>query len=169
MRIINNLAFFLLLITVSACSVIDLPIKAYDSAKEFVFPSGEKLRWEKVSIGVGKKANKNFPVAVDIVMIFKEELVDRISELPAKSWFNSKKNIFNTFPTALAIKSWELAPGDTLQIPSSFFGQRRVFAVLAYADYFTDGDHKIRIDHLKGGVVLEFGIDGFSAFSIEKK
>ncbi|OUW01356.1 MAG: hypothetical protein CBD16_05675 [Betaproteobacteria bacterium TMED156] len=168
MKIINISSLFLVLAILNACSVIELPAKAYDTAKEFVFPSGEKLRWKKVSIGVGQKANKNFPVAVDIIMIFKEELVNRITELPANDWFNSKKYIVNTFPTGLAIKSWELAPGDTLQIPSSFFGEKRVFAVFAYADYFSEGEHKIRIDHLKGGVVLEFGIDGFFAYSIGK-
>ena len=57
-------------IFLSSCSILDVPVKAYDVAKEFVFPSGEKLRWDKVSIGVSQQANKNSPVAVDIVMIF---------------------------------------------------------------------------------------------------
>ena len=90
MKIINVSSLILFMITVNACSVIDLPIQVYDKASEFVFPSGEKLKWEKVSIGVGPKANKNFPVAVDIVMIFKEDLVGRISELSANDWFKSK-------------------------------------------------------------------------------
>ena len=169
MKIINISSLILFMITVNACSIIDLPIQVYDKASEIVFPSGEKLKWEKVSIGVGPKANKNFPVAVDIVMIFEEDLVGRISELSANDWFKSKKSVTNTFPIEIELKSWELAPGDTLQIPSSFFGERRVFAVLAFADYFSEGEHRIRIDHLQGGVVLEFGVDGFSAFSIGKK
>ena len=154
---------------ISACSVIDIPVKAYDTAKELVFPSGEKLRWDQVSMGVGEQANKNFPVAVDIVLIFEEELVPRVSKLTANDWFKSKNYVLKTFPLDLAVNSWELAPGDSLQIPSSFFGKERVFAVMAFADYFSDGEHRVRIDHLKGGVILEFGVDDFSAFSIGKK
>ncbi len=163
------LILFIILQLISACSVIDIPAKAYDVAKEFVFPAGEKLRWEKVTIGVGEQANKNFPVAVDIVLIFNEKLVTRLSKLTANDWFKSKNYIVKTFPLDLAVKSWELAPGDSLQIPPSFFGKERVFAVIAFADYFSDGEHRVRIDHLKGGVILEFGIDDFSAFSIKKK
>ena len=157
-------------IFLSSCSILDVPVKAYDVAKEFVFPSGEKLRWDKVSIGVSQQANKNSPVAVDIVMIFDESLVPKIFQIPAGEWFNSKKSMFiNTFPKEISVKSWELAPGDLLQVPSSFFGEERIFAVVAFADYFSDGDHRIRIDELAGGVVLEFGVDDFSAYSIGKK
>ena len=154
---------------ISACSVIDIPVKAYDVAKEFVFPSGEKLRWEQVTMGVGREANKNSPIAVDIVLIFNEGLVTKVSELTSSDWFKSKNYILKTFPQDLAVKSWELAPGDSLQIPSSFFGTERVFSVMAFADYFSDGEHRVRIDQLRGGVILEFGIEDFSAFSITRK
>ena len=75
----------------------------------------------------------------------------------------------NTFPKEISVKSWELAPGDLLQVPSSFFGEERIFAVVAFADYFSDGEHRVRIDQLRGGVILEFGIEDFSAFSITRK
>ncbi len=159
---------FIILQFNSACSVLDKTVQVYDSAKEFVFPSGEKLRWEKVSMGVGENANKNFPIAVDIAMIFEEGLVPRIEKLTANDWFKSKKNILNSFPTGLVIKSWELAPGDSLQVPSTFFGKERIFAVVAFADYFTDGDHRARIDKLEGLILLEFGDESFSAYAVKR-
>ena len=169
MKLFFSLTSFMILHLISACSVIDIPVKAYDVAKEFVFPSGEKLRWEQVTMGVGREANKNSPIAVDIVLIFNEGLVTKVSELTSSDWFKSKNYILKTFPQDLAVKSWELAPGDSLQIPSSFFGTERVFSVMAFADYFSDGEHRVRIDHLRGGVILEFDINDFSAFSILRK
>ena len=169
MKVFFLLILFFILQLITACSVIDIPVKAYDVAKEFVFPSGEKLMWEEVTIGVGREANKNSPVAVDIVLIFNEDLVKKVSELSSTDWFKSKNYVLKTFPQDLAVKSWELAPGDSLQIPSSFFGNDRVFSVIAFADYFSTGEHRVKIDHLKGGVVLEFNVDDFSAFSIKRK
>ena len=169
MKLFFFLISFLILQLISACSVIDIPAKAYDVAKEFVFPSGEKLKWEEVTIGVGREANENSPIAVDIVLIFNEGLVKKVSELTSSDWFKSKNYVLKTFPQDLVVKSWELAPGDSLQIPSSFFGNERVFSVIAFADYFSAGEHRVKIDHLKGGIVLEFNADDFSAFSIKRK
>ena len=168
MRVIYFFIVFTILLLNSSCSVLDKTVQVYDSAKEFVFPSGEKLKWEKVSIGVGEKANKNFPISVDIAMIFEEGLVPRIEKLTSNDWFKSKKQILNTFPTGLAVKSWELAPGDSLQVTSTFFGKERIFAVVAFADYFTDGDHRARIDKLEGLILLEFGNESFSAYAVNR-
>ncbi len=159
---------FIILFSIGACSVLDKTLLVYDSAKDFVLPSGEKLRWDKVSLGVGERANKNFPIAVDIAMIFEEGLVAKIEKMTAGDWFKSKKYILNTFPTGLAIKSWELAPGDSLQVPSNFFGEERIFGVIAFADYFTDGDHRARIDKLEGIILLEFDEESFSAYAVNR-
>ena len=169
MKLFFYLISFLFIQLIIACSVIDIPIKAYDVAKEFVLPSGEKLKWEQVTIGIGRDANKNSPIAVDIVLIFNEDLVKKVSELTSADWFKSKNYVLKTYPQDLTVNSWELAPGDSLQIPSSFFGKERVFSVIAFADYFSEGEHRVRIDHLKGGVILEFNVDDFSAFSIKRK
>ena len=124
--------------------------------------------FHSVHCGVSFQFAANY-LAVDIVLIFNEGLVTKVSELTSSDWFKSKNYILKTFPQDLAVKSWELAPGDSLQIPSSFFGTERVFSVMAFADYFSDGEHRVRIDQLRGGVILEFGIEDFSAFSITRK
>ena len=47
-------------IFLSSCSILDVPVKAYDVAKEFVFPSGEKLRWDKGFSLTKAEATANF-------------------------------------------------------------------------------------------------------------
>ena len=168
MRLLYLFIISITLNFISGCSLLDKTFLVYDSTKEFIFPSGEKLRWDKVSLGVGEQANKNFPIAVDIAMIFEEGLVPKIEKMTASDWFKSKKHILNTFPTGLAIKSWELAPGDSLQVPSNFFGEERIFGVIAFADYFTDGDHRARIDKLEGLILLEFDEESFSAYAVNR-
>ena len=81
MRVFYFFIAFIILFSIGACSVLDKTLLVYDSAKEFVLPSGEKLRWDKVSLGVGERANKNFPIAVDIAMIFEEGLVAKIEKM----------------------------------------------------------------------------------------
>ena len=153
-----------LLLNLVSCSVLDVPLKAYTAAKEFAFPAGEKLNWEQVSIGMGPGANKDFPLTVDVVIVLKESLVSKISNLSAKDWFQAKRDFIQAFDTHLVVKSWELAPKDVLRIPAKMFGDERIFAAFAFADYLVLGDHRVRIDQLEGVILLEFGDDSFAAF-----
>ena len=49
-KIFRNLSFLFLVTFLTSCGVLDAPIKAYKSAKNYVFPPGEKLYWKSLDI-----------------------------------------------------------------------------------------------------------------------
>jgi type VI secretion system protein len=149
---------FLLALGASACSTI----------KDAINPPGIKLDWDSVSLYIDPAANRNFPVAVDVVLVFEEDLAKKIATLKAGEWFAARSNLQKANPGEIEFVSVELAPGETLSLPGKRFSGKRVFVALAFADYFSAGEHKVRLDSLKGRLSLEFGATDFSALASEK-
>lgn len=138
-------------------------------AKDFVMPPGRILEWDSVVFNMPPAVNRNFPVAVDIVSIHDPALVEKILGMKAADWFAVRDSLLKTYPTGLQSKSWELAPGDSKRIAGDLFRERRVFAVVAFADYFALGEHRVRLDELRGVVTLEFDSTDFSARMARKQ
>ena len=163
----QNALLIIILFIVSGCGVLDAPIQAYKTAKNYVFPPGEKLYWKSLDILVRKDANMNYPIAIDIVLLKNEALLNKVLELDSKSWFGQKESVLKIFRKDIEIKSLELAPGDLIKVPKSFFQNQRVFGVIVFANYINDGDYRERIDDLEGVVVIDFDIDNFDAYEIK--
>ena len=166
-KIFRNLSFLFLVTLLTSCGVLDAPIKAYKSAKNYVFPPGEKLYWKSLDILIRENANMDYPIAIDITLIKNDALLKKILELDSKKWFEQKNTLLKTFSEDIVVRSWELAPGDGVAVPNKFFKDERVFGALVFAKYFNDGDYKARIDNLEGKVVIDFGIDEFNAYAIK--
>lgn len=132
-------------------------------AKDFVLPAGRILDWDSVVFVMPPAVNRNFPVAVDIVSVHDQALVEKMLTMKAADWFAARDGLLKTYPTGLHSQSWELAPGDSKRIAAERFRERRIFAVLAFADYFAAGEHRVRLDELRGVITLEFDSSDFSA------
>lgn len=131
-------------------------------AKDFVLPPGRILDWDSVVFVMPPAVNRNFPVAVDIVSVHDQALVEKMLTMKAADWFAARDGLLKTYP-GLQSQSWELAPGDSKRISAERFRERRIFAVLAFADYFAAGEHRVRLDELRGVITLEFDSSDFSA------
>lgn len=133
-----------------------------NSVMNLVGFKGTRLAWKEVVIAAAEGANQNSPVAVDIVFALEESSIEKLAGLTASKWFASRADLMKTFPGTLSYKSWELTPGQVLRLPGSAFGSPNVVAVFVFADYLAPGEHRVRVEQLQNGIIVQLGPRGFS-------
>lgn len=148
----------LLLLLLSGCSTVN----------GYLFPPGVKLDWDSVSLYADPAANRDFPLLVDVVTVTDENLAKKIGAMKAADWFAARDGLRKVHPGAVEVASVELAPGGAVTLPRSRFTRERVFAALAFADYFSAGEHSARLEAMKGRIAIEFGATEFSVAAAEK-
>ncbi len=152
------LAMLLLMLSLSGCSTV----------KNALFPPGVKPDWNQVALTTTAGSNRDFPVAVDIVLVMDEALARKISTMKAADWFTSRAGLIKANPGDLDIESLELVPGATITLPGKRFTEKRVFLAVIMADYFTAGEHNVRVDTFRGKLSVELGVTDFSVSASEK-
>jgi type VI secretion system protein len=150
----------LALLNLTACGILDYIIPK--GMMDFASPKGVKLDWDGVTILAAKDANLNSPVALDVVILKDEASLNLLSSIPAAKWFATRGEMEKTFPQAISYKSFEVVPGQTLRIAATEFGSARVAGAVMYADYLTPGEHRIRVDQLRGAVSVQLGAQDFT-------
>lgn len=129
----------------------------------FLTFKGTKLGWSQVTLTAAPSANQNSPIAVDVVLVFEDDMLERLVELPATKWFSARVDLRKTFPKSLSYRTWELVPGQTIRVLGDSFGSPRVVGVLIYADYATPGAHRLRLETLEGAIVIRLDNQTFDA------
>jgi type VI secretion system protein len=129
----------------------------YQSAKNLLFPPGEKLHWSELGFLVEPLINENSPVAVDLVLVRDTLLVARLDKLSAQQWFFQKASLQQAAPDDLVIRSWELTPGDSLRVPQKDLPSERALRVFLFTGYRTPGDHRLTLEPLAPRVLIDFG------------
>lgn len=145
-----------------------LALSACSTLKDYVTPSGTKLDWESVTLSVAAGANRDYPLAIDVVLVSDEGLTQKLLAMTARDWFNARTGLRKTYPDVLSVDSFELVPGESLSVPAKRWTGRRVAAALVFADYLVAGPHLARVESLRGRVQLDFGAGEFTAYSLEK-
>ena len=148
----------IVMLTLSGCSTV----------KDYVMPAGVKLDWESITVSVAAGANRDYPLAIDVVLVSDEALEKRLLAMSARDWFSTRNGLRKTYPDVLSVESVEMAPGESLTLPGKRWTGRRVAAALVFADYMVAGPHLARIESLRGRVQLAFGANEFTAYSLEK-
>ncbi len=98
-----------------------------------------------IEVSVAEAANENSPVACDLLILYKDKLLEDVLEKTAREWFSGGREQFlRDQPQGYDIHSWEWVPGhrETLLVslgPGASDG-------IVFADYFSDGQHRMRID-----------------------
>ncbi|HBW24348.1 MAG: hypothetical protein A2W46_02275 [Alphaproteobacteria bacterium RIFCSPHIGHO2_12_42_13] len=104
-----------------------------------------QLTMDSVSIYTDLDANNNSATPVDLVVIYDQELVKTFGQMSASQYFTSMKQLLLDNPTLLDIWHWELVPGQTVQNFSPKQNTPKAYAAYVYANYLTDGDHRIKV------------------------
>ena len=104
-----------------------------------------ELHIESVSIYTEPDANQNSATAVDLVIIYDEELVKIIGQMSAAKYFDSSKQLLLDNPTLLDIWRWELVPGQVVQNFQPPQEEGDSYAAFVFANYLTSGDHRVRV------------------------
>jgi type VI secretion system protein len=128
---------------------------------------GDKVGWERLSFVAADDVNNNSPVAVDVVFVTDDALLARVAELPAAKWFAARAELAATFPKSIQYKSWELVPGQRIDVPGETFGRPRVLAAFLFANYADPGAHRVRIEPLRGALAVQLDNHTFSVSAVK--
>jgi type VI secretion system protein len=128
---------------------------------------GVRLSWTEVVIAAGDGSNQNTPTAVDFVFALEETMPEKLAALSATKWFQVRDDMLRTYPAQLSVKSFEVAPGQILRVPGERFGTPNVIAVFVFADYLGPGDHRMKVELLSGGIMLNLGARDFSVAALK--
>lgn len=104
-----------------------------------------ELSLDTVSIYTDTDANENSATAVDLVIVYDQELEKSLGKLSAAKYFSSSKQLLLDNPTLLDIWHWELVPGQIVQDFTPPQEQGDAYAAYVFANYLTPGDHRLKV------------------------
>ncbi len=112
-------------------------------------------------------ANGRRPVALDVVRVADPEMARRLDGLDAAAWFRTRTALVKESAGRLAVTSWEMVPGQTVQLHSlppfaASSGAATPAATVIFARYAAPGLHRRAIP---GAPALQIRLerDGFTA------
>lgn len=147
----------------AGCSSITGAVKgAVNKTMNLVTFRGTRVDWKVVVIAAAEGANQNSAVAVDFVFVHDEATIEKVAALPASKWFATRAELARTFPGTLSYRSWEVSPGQVLRLPGETFNAPVVEAVFVFADYLAPGEHRMRVELLRDGIIVQLGARGFT-------
>lgn len=156
-RRLRGLAIVPWALLVAGCGFVGRP--------DFLDPDRTTVRWTHVTLAAAADANRNSPVAVDLVLVTDRAVLDAILALSSAQWFAIRGDLAKTHPQAFARHSWELVPGQRLTVDGEVFGHPRVIGALAFADYPTPGAHRVRIDTFRGRLAVRLDAEDLDVSS----
>ena len=93
-----------------------------------------------IDVTIAETANDNSPIAVDLLLIYDDKLVDKLVEMPASEWFSKRQQFIADHPKVV-LQSWEWVPGQDIESFKVRYGSGARNVVL-FADYRTEGPHR---------------------------
>jgi hypothetical protein len=94
-------------------------------------------------------ANRTSATAVDLATTTDPALADRLAGLGAGTYFTTREQLLRDHPGILTITGWEVAPGQSMG-PEPLRFACRTEAVFVFASIRAPGEHRVRLDRLKG-------------------
>ena len=109
-----------------------------------------------VDVEIDEKANQSYPTAVAVVLVYGDALLGKLNGMPARLWFKNRKQLERDFPECQGFVEyhWEWIPGDYVR-PIVLKVPPEVRAVVVFANYVADGDHRIKLEPGVSGVRLK--------------
>lgn len=104
-----------------------------------------------VKVHVYPSANKNNPVAVDLVLVSDKKLLKELMKMSASEWFENRHQVQLDYPkeTSLDAGSWEWVPGQAVKLEQPLPVKMEIVGGVVFAKYFTVGAHRALINPRK--------------------
>ena len=136
---------FAFLISLTACPKLKVP-----KAVRSTIPGASGESKLDVKVHVSAAANRNNPVAVDLILVSDKKLLKELMKMSAKDWFAQKHQVQLDYPKEkdLTAGSWEWVPGQTVKL-DRFTVRLEIVGGVVFANYLTDGIHRAAIDPRK--------------------
>lgn len=166
MRCLEVLIAALLVALLGGCGTVGSVASVVASSVANTFtgePQPAYLDWNGLMIAADPDANANSAIALDVVFVRDNQTLEKLQVIPATRWFATRQELQRTFPEALIVHSLELVPSQTLRLTEAELGSPRVAGVLLFANYFSPGEHRLRLPVLKNGVLIRLGPAEFTA------
>lgn len=122
-----------------------LPVLLLAGCAMFGGPKPVKPAWQSLAFVAARDANADNALAVDVVLVKDKAMLDTLSSMTAARYFASKADLLRTYPDALRLLSVEITPGQLIRIDRKDYAAERAWAALAFANYATPGEHRIRV------------------------
>ena len=122
----------------------------------------------EVKVYVSPTANKNNPVAVDLVLVRDKKLLQELTKMSAREWFERRHQIQLDYPkeTDLAAGTWEWVPGQAVEV-EQIAVRRGIVGGVIFANYFTQGPHRVILDARKN-ILIKLGEDDITVEVLKK-
>ncbi len=138
------LVYGLLILALSACSsspTTQQPSWLYRNTRAVV---GGKV---EVRFDIADDANQNSPIAVDLVVVYDEKLMDKLMGMTAAQWFEERGQIRRDYLEGAGFHSWgwEWIPGQSVPIQKLPLKAAAIGGVI-FAKYIAPGAHRSRIN-----------------------
>lgn len=112
------------------------------AAKSVVSMTPAKVWIEKVQFSIDDTMNDNAPAAIHLIVVYKPELFDSLSKMPAEDYFSKLDQLKRDNPGMIDFFIWEAAPGQAKGeqnvVPTRVDGA----GAIVFARYKTPGDHR---------------------------
>lgn len=158
-----------LCLALSGCSALGKLGESVASASAGLFGGGKPRpappAWTRVTVSAAADANRNSPVALDLVFVRDPALLESLNATPAAKWFATREDTQRAFPEGLGVVSLELVPGQTVQLTDPAHIRQPALAVLAFASYPPPGEHRERLLPAGDSYLLQLGPQGFRGSS----
>jgi hypothetical protein len=100
-----------------------------------------------VRVDADLKINQDSPVPVELVIVYDKDLLAQLAGMKAHDWFAGREQLRKDHPgdDDFVSLSWEVVPGQSLPPQTLSFGSG-ARGGFVFADYFSDGAHRARVD-----------------------
>lgn len=104
-----------------------------------------ELNLKSVSISLDNDANRNSATAIELLIIYKMELLKALMKINAADYFASSDQIKRDYPDMVEVYRWELTPGQSINDYKIKASGDEPLGIVIFADYLTPGNHRERV------------------------
>jgi type VI secretion system protein len=128
---------FMLLVLLTGCSTVKKTKATAKAVANRVIMRPTPLN---LDVGIDPDANKNSPVAMDVVLIKDKNFWKAAPDMSAKDWFARKNDLERRYGKKLQVTSWEWVPGQPIA-PITVKVPRWLYGAMVFASYPSPGSH----------------------------
>ncbi len=104
---------------------------------------GEEL---DITVRVDSVANNEFPLAMTVLYVYDEDQFKKFLKYSARQWYDERQGLEEAQQDDPVFEAfdWEWIPGQDTSVAVPF--RTSAVGALIFANYFTEGQHRVRID-----------------------
>ncbi len=132
----------------------ELFIKVILLAVTLTLFSGCRKRVVCLRSSISASANRNQPVAVDVLLVRDKDLIKKLMTMSAADWFDKRAQLIRDYPNPkdLVVYHREWVPGQDIPCASLTLDPMPRATIL-FANYFGKGDHRARLINGKSATI----------------